>query len=223
MLNNKVVLITGATGGLGAAVTKAFLNAGALVAGSSRSIKDADFPHPNFTAFPAEPALIEKVAAKYGHIDTFVHLVGAFDGGKSTEDTTEEALEKMLDINLKGFFRIAREILPLMKQRNSGTILAIGSRAAVEPSANVSAYALSKAALVSLIKTIAAENKNTGISANIVLPATMDTAPNRAAMPTADFSKWVQPEQVAAMLVHLASPAAAQVTGAVIPIYGGEF
>jgi NAD(P)-dependent dehydrogenase (short-subunit alcohol dehydrogenase family) len=220
MLNDKVVLITGATGGLGVAVTKAFLDAGATVAGSSRSIKAADFPHPNFAAFPAEDALVAKVVARYGRIDVLVHLVGAFDGGKPTEETSEETLDKMLEINLKSFFRIVREVLPGMKARRGGVILAIGSRAAVEPSASVSAYALSKAALVSLIRSIAAENKDFGVTANIVLPGTMDTAPNRAAMPNADFTKWVSPVEVAGMLVHLAS--APQVTGAVIPIYGGE-
>ena len=83
-------------------------------------------------------------------------------------------------------------------------------------------YAASKAALVSLIRTLAQENAAHGISANIVLPGTMDTPANRAAMPTADFTRWVQPAQVAALLVHLMSDHASQINGAVIPVFGGE-
>ena len=86
----------------------------------------------------------------------------------------------------------------------------------------MSAYGASKAALVSLIRTIALENKSAGITANVVLPSTMDTPINRKVMPDADFSKWVQPIQVADMLVHLTSEQASQINGAVIPIYGGE-
>jgi NAD(P)-dependent dehydrogenase (short-subunit alcohol dehydrogenase family) len=109
-----------------------------------------------------------------------------------------------------------------MRNQGSGRILAIGSRAAVEPSARIGAYSASKAALVSLIRTVAIENRSSGISANVVLPGTMDTPANRAGDPQADFSQWVQPAQVAALLLHLASDAASQVSGAVIPIYGQQ-
>jgi NAD(P)-dependent dehydrogenase (short-subunit alcohol dehydrogenase family) len=84
------------------------------------------------------------------------------------------------------------------------------------------AYAASKAALVSLIRTVARENSDRRITANVVLPGTMDTPANRSALPSADYSKWVHPSQVAMLLVHLASDQASQVTGAVIPVYGGE-
>jgi NAD(P)-dependent dehydrogenase (short-subunit alcohol dehydrogenase family) len=86
----------------------------------------------------------------------------------------------------------------------------------------VGAYSASKAAVIALVRTVALENKDRGISANVVLPATMDTPGNRAADPQADRSRWVQPGQVAALLVHLASDAGAQVTGAAIPVYGGQ-
>jgi NAD(P)-dependent dehydrogenase (short-subunit alcohol dehydrogenase family) len=100
--------------------------------------------------------------------------------------------------------------------------LAVASRQAAEPGAMVGAYSASKAALVALVRTIALENKERGISANTVLPGTMDTPANRAADPQADPLQWVQPAQVAALLVHLASDAGAQVTGAAIPIYGSQ-
>jgi NAD(P)-dependent dehydrogenase (short-subunit alcohol dehydrogenase family) len=117
---------------------------------------------------------------------------------------------------------MARAVLARMRQQGSGRILAVASRQAVEPAAMVGAYSASKAALVSLIRTIALENKDRGISANAVLPATMDTPANRTAMPQADASDWVQPDQVAALLVHLASDDGAQITGAAIPIYGNQ-
>ena len=100
--------------------------------------------------------------------------------------------------------------------------IAIGSRNAVEPAANLSAYNASKAALLSLVQTAALENKDLGITANVILPATMNTNANHKANPGADPSKWVQPERVAALVAFLASPAGAQITGAAIPIYGQD-
>jgi NAD(P)-dependent dehydrogenase (short-subunit alcohol dehydrogenase family) len=229
MLNDKVVLITGAKGGLGSTVTQAFLDAGAMVAGVSRSIEDSDFGHTNFTAMPAELSngeaarrVADAVVEEFGRIDVLVHLVGGFAGGKPVAETDDATLDRMLEMNLRSAFYIARAVLPHMRAAGSGRILAIGSRAAVEPGAGAGAYSASKAALVSLIRTLAVENKDRCISANVILPGTMDTPANRAADPKADFSKWVQPSQVAGMLLHLASDAAAQVSGAVIPVYGRD-
>jgi len=128
----------------------------------------------------------------------------------------------MINLNLRSAFDIIRAVLPQMRRQGAGRILAVGSRAAVEPAAMAGVYAASKAALVSMIRTVASENAVNGISANIVLPGTMDTPVNRSAMPNADFSHWVQPCQVARLLVHLASDAGSQITGAAIPIYGSE-
>ncbi len=225
--DNQVVLITGAKGGLGTFVTRAFLDAGAIVIGVSRSIEPTDFSHSRFVAMPAELSsgeaartLAEAVAASYKKIDVLVHLVGGFAGGKSLAETDDATFDRMWDINVKSAFHIARAVLPHMRKQKSGRILAIGSRAAEEPGPLTGAYNASKAALVSLIRTLALENRDAGISANIVLPGTMDTPANRTGDPKADFSKWVQPGQVAALLLHLASGAASQVNGAVIPIYG---
>jgi NAD(P)-dependent dehydrogenase (short-subunit alcohol dehydrogenase family) len=229
VLDQKVALITGAKGGLGGFVTEAFLEAGATVVGVSRSIQASDFPHPRFTAMPAELSsgkaarqLVDEVAAKFSRIDMLVHLVGAFDGGKPVHETDDATLDRMLDLNLKSAFYVARAVLPNMRNQGGGRILAIGSRAAVEPSPDAGAYAASKAALVSLIRTIASENKDRSITANVILPGTMDTPANRKAMAQADYSKWVQPSQVANVLVTLASDSASQISGAAIPIYGGE-
>jgi len=117
---------------------------------------------------------------------------------------------------------IARAMLPQMRKQGSGRIMAVASRQGVEPAPMLDAYSASKAALASLIRTIAIENKDRCITANTVLPGTMDTPANRAADATADASQWVQPSQVAGLLVHLASDAGAQITGAAIPIYGKQ-
>jgi len=228
-LSNKVVLITGANGGLGAAVTSAFLDAGARVAGVAKKIQNSDFPHPNFVAYSAElgsadaaRATVAAVIAKWERIDALVHLVGAFTGSKSVAETGDDALDQMLDVNLRTSFHMIRSVLPGMRSRGAGRILAIGSRTSVEPQPMLGVYSASKAALVSLVRTVALENKDRGISANVILPGTMDTPANRAAMPKADPAKWVQPVQVASLLVHLASDQASQINGAVIPILGGD-
>ena len=228
VLEGKVTLVTGAKGGLGSFVTEAFLAAGAKVVGVSRSIQASDFAHPEFTAMAAELSsgeaanLAEEVVARFGRIDALVHVMGGFAGGKSVAETDDATFEKMLDLNFRAAFFIARAVLPHMRQQGGGRILAVASRQAVEPAAMVGAYSASKAALASLVRTIALENKDRCISANTVLPGTMDTPGNRAGDPKADGSQWVQPSQVADLLVHLASDAGAQITGAAIPIYGKQ-
>ena len=224
-LSGRGVLITGAKGGLGTFVTNAFLDAGAQVIGVSRSIHQSDFPREGFVALPAELSNAEdarSLVAKAGKIDALVHLVGGFAGGHSVADTDDSTLERMLDVNFRSAFYVIRAVLPNMRAQGSGRIIAIGSKAAEEPAPMAGAYAASKAALVSLIRTVARENSGSGITANIVLPTSMDTPANRAAMPSADFSKWIRPAQVAELLVYLASNQASQINGAVIPIYGSE-
>jgi NAD(P)-dependent dehydrogenase (short-subunit alcohol dehydrogenase family) len=228
-LHGRVILITGAKGGLGTFVTNSFLEAGSRVFGVSRSIADSDFPHRNFSAVAAELSdgdrarqVVEDVVGRAGRIDGLVHLVGAFAGGRSVAETDDATLDKMLDLNLRSAFHVTRAILPIMRAQGAGRIVGIGSKAAAEPAALAGVYGASKAALVSLIRTIARENADVHVSANVVLPGTMDTPANRAADPNADYSKWVHPCQVAKLLVHLASDQASQVSGAVIPIYGGE-
>ena len=228
-LTGKVTLITGAKGGLGTSVTRAFLDAGAKVIGVSRSIQAADFPLPEFTAMSASLSnsaagqqITDAVVARFGRIDILVHVMGGFTGGSRVDETTDADFENMLDLNYRAAFFMLRAVLPHMRKQGSGRILAVASRQGVEPAAMVGAYSASKAALVSLIRTVAMENKDSGISANSVLPGTMDTPANRAAMPGADPSQWVDPAQVAALLVHLASDAASQVSGAAIPVYGRQ-
>jgi NAD(P)-dependent dehydrogenase (short-subunit alcohol dehydrogenase family) len=221
-MNGKVILITGAKGGLGTFVTEAFLATSAKVVGVSRSIQASDFKHPDFTAMPAElssgeaaRSLVGGVVERFGRIDALIHVMGGFAGGSRVEDTDDAVFERMLDLNYRSAFYLARAVVPQLRAQGSGRIVAVASRQAVEPAAMVGAYSASKAALVSLIRTIALENKDRCITANTVLPGTMDTPSN----PNPDF---VQPSQVAALLVHLASDAGAQITGAAIPVYGKQ-
>jgi NAD(P)-dependent dehydrogenase (short-subunit alcohol dehydrogenase family) len=125
-----------------------------------------------------------------------------------------------MNINLRAAFCCIRAALKPMQAAGHGRIVAVGSRMAVEPSPNFAAYAVSKAALVALVKNVAAENLQFGVRANVVLPSVIDTPANRAALPKVDFSRWVKPESIAKLLVFLVSDAAADTSGAVIPIYG---
>lgn len=229
LLEGKVALITGAKGALGGAVTKAFLEAGATVAGVSRSIQPSDFPHPRFSALPAELTngdaarkAADEVVRRFGRLDLLIHTVGGFLGGASVAETSDETIDRMLDENYRSTFYIARAVLPQMRTQGSGRILAVASRQGVEPAPMVGAYSASKAALVSLIRTIALENRDRHILANSVLPGVMDTPANRAAMPDADRSAWIQPADVAALLVYLAGESASAISGAPIPVYGAQ-
>jgi NAD(P)-dependent dehydrogenase (short-subunit alcohol dehydrogenase family) len=228
-LQNKIALVTGANGGLGTHVTKAFLDAGAAVAGVSKSIGPNDFQHPAFFPFASELSssetarkTVDEIAAKFGKIDILAHLVGGFSGGKTVAETDDATFRSMLDLNLNSAFYVLRAVIPHMRRARSGRIIAMGSRAAEEPGATVAAYSASKAALLSLVRTVALENKDLPITANVVLPGTMDTPGNRKAMPKADPSKWVQPASVASLIVWLAGDAGKDVNGAAIPVYGSD-
>jgi NAD(P)-dependent dehydrogenase (short-subunit alcohol dehydrogenase family) len=227
-LEGKAVIITGASGGLGHSVTQAFLETGATVVGVSRSI-DNSVTHSRFVAeaadlanWDATRAVVDGIAKRFGRIDVLAHLTGGFAGGSSVAEMEEDVWERMLTMNLRTAVHSARAVIPHMRKAAWGRILAIGSLAALEPAAGIGAYSASKAALVSLVRTIAKENKDSGVTANAVLPGTMDTPANRAAMPDADPKKWIQPDRVAALLVWLASDAATSVTGAAIPVYGAD-
>jgi len=228
-MHGKVVVVTGANGGLGTYVTQAFLESGATVVGTSRKIQQSDFSSPSFTAVPAEISsregaqkLVDQVVARFGRLDVLAHTVGGFAGGQSIAETGDDTFQRMLDMNLNSVFHILRATIPVLRQTGDGRIIAIGSRAALEPGAGVGAYSASKAAMVSLIRTAALENKDAGLTANVILPGTMDTPANRKSMPTADLSKWVQPSTVAALITWLAGDSGKDVNGAVIPVYGSD-
>jgi NAD(P)-dependent dehydrogenase (short-subunit alcohol dehydrogenase family) len=226
-MKNRVVLVTGAKGGLGTFVTEAFLKQDVTVVGASRSISPEDFPLPNFTAIPVDftkasmvQSAIDSVAERFGSLDVVVHVLGGFAGGKTVAETDDATWQQMQELNLNSAFYVLRASIPHLRRSASGRIIAIGSLSAVEPHAGLSAYVVSKQALVALVRTVALENKDTALTANVILPGTMDTPTNRKAMPGADFSKWLKPEDVAELAICIASEQSAHINGAILPIDG---
>jgi NAD(P)-dependent dehydrogenase (short-subunit alcohol dehydrogenase family) len=224
-MSGQVVLITGAKGGLGAHVTRAFLENGDTVAGSSRHIADADFAHPQFFAVPADltdaaeaRALAASVIARTGRIDALIHVTGGFAGGKPVHETPDDVWEQMLNVNLRAAVHTLAAVIPHMRRAGRGRIVAIGSRASIEPGPNVGAYSASKAALLSVVKTVALENRDLPITANAILAGTIDTEANRQWGTPEEQAKWVAPGRIAALAVFLASDPAADITAAGIPV-----
>jgi NAD(P)-dependent dehydrogenase (short-subunit alcohol dehydrogenase family) len=228
-MKDKVVFITGAKGGLGSFVTPRFLAAGATVVGTSRSISQTDFPGSNFvslavdfTTAAAVREAVESVVSRFGKLDVLVHVLGAFAGGKPVAETDDATWEQMRDLNLTSAFYVLRAAIPHLRKSGNGRIIAIGSLAADEPHAGLGAYVTFKSALAMLVRTVALENKDAGLTANLILPGTMDTPANRRAMPGADPSKWLQPGAVADLALWLAEDRAAHITGTLIPIDGAN-
>jgi NAD(P)-dependent dehydrogenase (short-subunit alcohol dehydrogenase family) len=228
-MKEKVVLVTGANGGLGVHVTQAFLNAGARVVGTARKIQASEFGSQEFTALPGELSssegarlLVGQLNNRFGKLDVLVHTVGGFAGGTKVAETDESVFQRIFDLNLNSLFYVLRAAIPLLLNNGDGRVIAVGSRAAVDPGPGVGAYSASKAAMVSLMKTVAQEYKTAGLRANVVLPGTIDTPANRKAMPDADFSKWVRPDAIADLILWLVGDAGKDVNGAAIPIYGAD-
>jgi NAD(P)-dependent dehydrogenase (short-subunit alcohol dehydrogenase family) len=228
-MQDKIVFITGANGGLGTSVTRAFLQRGARVIGASLRITAADFPQPNFEAMAIDfnrldeiKTGVAKIVERHGRLDTLVHVLGGFAGGPSIAETTDDMWEQMQNINLTSAFHVFRETIPHLRKSKSGRLIAIGSLTAAQPHSNLGAYVTFKAALAMLVQTVALENADVGLTANVILPGTMDTPVNRKSMPTADFSKWAKTDDVAELVLSLAEEQARHLTGLAIPIEGGR-
>lgn len=224
-LDNQVVLLTGATGGLGRTVTERILLAGARVVSTYH--REAPSPADRLLAVPADitdsasiTQAVEAALDRAGRIDALVNLVGGYTGGPLVHQTDEATWNRMLELNLTSAFLISRAVLPHMLQRGSGRIVHTASRGAVEPFSGGAAYIVSKAGVAALTRAIAAEVAGAGITANVILPGTIDTPANRAAMPGADYSKWVRPLALAETILFLLSDAAREINGALIPVYG---
>lgn len=219
------ILITGANGGLGPAVVDAFLAAGETVYGVGRSWKKGN-PH-NSTSFHSVEADVntdegcDTAVSAAAPVTALVHLVGGFGGGQPVQATDDAVFDQMINANLRSAFRIIRAVLPGMQSAKHGRIVVMGSRAGEELMAGFAAYTVAKAGVAALVRTVALENKGSGVTANVLAPSIIDTPANRAAMPLADRSKWVTPESIAKTILWLTSNGAADISGAVIPIYGG--
>jgi NAD(P)-dependent dehydrogenase (short-subunit alcohol dehydrogenase family) len=165
--------------------------------------------------------LVGEVTAHLRRIDVLLHLAGGWRGGQTVAETALDELDFLLSLNLKSTFLACRAVLPHMMAQGWGRIVAVGARSAVQPQRRSGAYAASKAGLIALIEAIAAEVKGSGVTANVVLPSTIDTPANRQSMPKADFTKWVPPHDIAAAMLYLCSDEAASISGACLPLYAG--
>lgn len=235
-MNGKGALVAGGTGGLGKAVSLAFLKAGAKVAVTYvkeeelAALQSAAGEHAaSLTAYrvditddPAVREAIQNIATTYGRIDVLVNTVGAYAGGLKLWETDPRVFEQMLALNLRSGYVLARHVVPLMLKQKSGAIVNIAAKAAFDHAAGASAYAASKAAAVAMMDCLAEDLKGTGVRVNSVLPSIIDTAANRRAMPNADFAKWPKPEEIARVILFLCSEEARLIHGAAIPVYGSD-
>jgi NAD(P)-dependent dehydrogenase (short-subunit alcohol dehydrogenase family) len=229
----KVALVTGGTGGLGRAVTLAFLHEGASVIATyirkdeADALQDAVGPNAHLELLPLDAtdeaacrALVAGITARYGRLDILVNAIGGYAGGKPLWETDPKTYQLMLTLNLHAGFNLARTVSPAMLRQKSGAIVNIASKAALDHAAGAAAYAASKAAALALFDCLAQDVKGAGVRVNSVLPSIIDTAANRKAMPNADFSKWPKPEEIAQVILFLCSPEAKLIHGAAIPVYG---
>lgn len=231
---SRVALITGGAGNLGRAVSRAFLAAGwrvfvPLHHTDRRETLDElgrDAPgrvHGGFldlTTDRGAASAVQQAVDWGGRLDAVAHLMGGYSGGKQIADTPADLFEIMVQLNLTSAFLIARAAIPRMVARGEGSLVFVSSRSARERRAGNAAYSVAKAGVVVLAEAIAEEYRDAGVRANCVLPGTIDTPANRAAMPGADPARWTPPEQIAEAILFLASPASAAVNGAAVPVYG---
>ncbi len=228
--DQKIVIISGASGGLGQTVSQLFHQAGAsvvLLATRQNSVQAlADELGPEralpLAADLSNPDGAEQVVTaaldRFGRVDILLNLAGGFSGGAPVHQSGADDLDKMLNLNLRTCYNMSRAALKPMIAQKWGRIINFGSRDALKGRANYSAYAISKAAVLRLTESMAEEVKQYNITVNAILPGTIDTEANRQAMPQADFSKWVRPATIAQTLLFLVRKDTA-INGAAIPLY----
>ncbi|HZQ43060.1 MAG TPA: SDR family NAD(P)-dependent oxidoreductase [Acidobacteriaceae bacterium] len=226
----KTTLIAGGTGGLGRAVSLAFLEEGAKVVVPYRT--EAEFAELKRAAANREAQLVgravdvlnEAAVAQLvedtGSIDVLVNTVGAYVGGVELWKLAPEDFDRMLNLNLRAGYLLASAVVSGMLKRGRGAVVNVSAKAALDHGPGASAYAASKAASLAMMDSLAAETRDTGVRVNSVLPSIIDTKANREAMPGANFAAWPKPEDIAKVILFLASDAAKVVHGAAVTVYG---
>jgi NAD(P)-dependent dehydrogenase (short-subunit alcohol dehydrogenase family) len=229
----KTLVVTGAAGNLGRAVAEAFAASGVQLVLIDRNPAYLEEAAAAIGA-PRAPLLIttdltdpasvnamaERVASEYGGADLLANIAGGFSMGPPLHETGDDVWDHMMDLNVRSVFHTCRALVPQMLARGAGRIVNVSARAAREGKARMGPYCASKAAVITLTETLAAEHKHRGINVNCILPGTVDTPQNRAAMPDAAHDTWVPPAALADVVLFLCSGAARCVTGAAIPVYG---
>lgn len=231
---DQVVMVTGASGNLGAAVVNAFAAAGASLIVPDRSpdriaklfpdLADADrhylAPSIEITDHDSVKGLVRESLSRLGRIDVLVNTAGGYKAGAPPHETSLETWDFMLNLNARATYLVSQAAVPAMLDQQRGRIINTAARSALGAGANEVAYAASKSAVARLTESFSAAYKTQGINVNAILPGTIDTPQNREAMPKADTSRWVSPASIAEVVIFLASEAAAPIHGALIPVYG---
>jgi NAD(P)-dependent dehydrogenase (short-subunit alcohol dehydrogenase family) len=229
-----VVLVAGGTGGLGRAVSLAFLEEGARVvvtyrnpeefaalrsaAGANGSSLEAHSV--DVTEEAGVRQLVAKVLSESGRLDALVSTVGGYAGGAKLWEMDTKVFDQMLALNLRSGLILTRAVIPVMLEQRNGSFVNVLSKAALEHAAGLAGYAASKAAALAMMDSLAEELKGTGVRVNSILPSIIDTEANRRAMPNSDFSKWPKPQDIARVILFLCSADAKVIHGAAVPVYG---
>ncbi|HEY4009184.1 MAG TPA: SDR family NAD(P)-dependent oxidoreductase [Acidobacteriaceae bacterium] len=226
----KVAVIAGGTGGLGRAVSLAFLEEGAKVvvpyhsenelAELRRAAAGRETQMIGRAVDVLDATAVAKLVEEIGRIDVLVNTVGGYTGGVELWKLAPAELDRMLNLNLRAAYVLAQTVVPGMLKRGRGAVVNVSAKAALDHGAGASAYAASKAASLALMDSLAADTRGTGVRVNSVLPSIIDTKANRAAMPDAKFDAWAKPEDIAKVILFLASDAAKVVHGAAVTVYG---
>jgi NAD(P)-dependent dehydrogenase (short-subunit alcohol dehydrogenase family) len=231
---DKLVLVAGGTGGLGRAVSLAFLQERATVAVTFRTQVEFDALkesagkeaslltglNVDVTDDDEVMKMVEGILANHGRMDVLVNTVGGYKAGRKFWEQDSKVLDQMLSLNLRSSWALARAVVPAILRQGEGAIVNVAAKAALDAPAGAAAYAASKAAAIAMMYSLAADLKGTGVRVNSVLPSIIDTEANRKAMPNADFAKWPKPADIARVILFLCSEDAKVIRGASIPVYG---
>jgi NAD(P)-dependent dehydrogenase (short-subunit alcohol dehydrogenase family) len=223
------VIITGGTGGLGAAVVTRLLKDSWRVVvpwiaeHEVERVKDtacelvkADL----FDPHDVDQVVATAADARDAPLRGLVNLVGGFAMGGRVHETPVEEFEKQFRLNLRPTYLMVAAAVPHLIEAGGGSIVCVGTRAALQPFSGAAGYIASKAGVIAFSQAVAAEYKNDGVRCNTILPSVIDTPGNRASMPKADHEKWVKPEEIAGVIAHLLSDDSRPTSGAAIPVYG---
>ena len=231
---NRNVLITGGTGILGSAVTKAYLAQGDNVAVTylfdneverfkefnPELGEDVTFLYANVTEEAEVQKTVEAFVSQLGSLDVLINIVGGFVGGIPTVELEVDRWDFMMNLNLKSVFLCCKTAIPHMTAQAYGKIINVSARAGLKGEAGLSAYCVSKGGVRTLTEALAAEVMDSGVNVNAIMPSIMDTPMNREAMPDEEHDRWVAPADVAKVICFLTSDDAAVINGAAIPVYG---
>jgi NAD(P)-dependent dehydrogenase (short-subunit alcohol dehydrogenase family) len=226
-MGERTVLVTGGAGGIGSAAVEAFAADGWRVVapvrpGSAGRVPkgaltvDADLRNETEVTAAAALAAGEKGAP----LRAVINLAGGYAGGGLIADTPIADLDAMLTANLRPTYLVTAAALPHLVAAGGGSVVCVAARAALSPFAGAAAYAVSKAAVLAFANAVAVEYRKSGVRCNTILPAIVDTPANRESMPDADQGRWPSREEIAAVLLFLASDASSPTSGAQIPVYG---